>query len=64
MGGVSYEVHEAKIAAAVKAERERCAKIAEGWLETFGAYKPEHIGAHKWAADAVRNIIDNIRNEA
>ena len=29
MGGVSFKVHETKIAAAVAAERERCAAIAD-----------------------------------
>jgi hypothetical protein len=43
------------------AERERCAKIAEDWLSTFGQYKPEHIGAQTWANDAVRDIAEAIR---
>jgi hypothetical protein len=45
-------------------ERERCAKIAEKWLTTFGSYTPEHVSAHKWANDAVRDIADAIRKPA
>lgn len=47
---------------AVLAERERCAKIAEGWLATFGGYKPEVIDAQTWASDAVRDIAEAIRH--
>jgi hypothetical protein len=50
-----------RVKAAVAAERERCAKIAEEWLETFGAYTPEHVSAQKWASDAVRDIAAAIR---
>jgi hypothetical protein len=51
-----------EIARAVAAERERCAKIADGWLEHFGAHQPVAIDAQTWACDAVRDIADAIRN--
>lgn len=47
---------------AVKTERERCAEIAEDWLEISGAEKPQFITPQNWAADAVRDIADAIRN--
>ena len=47
---------------AVAAERERCAKIAENWLEIYGATQPQHIDAQTWAGDAVRDIAELIRH--
>lgn len=47
---------------ALRAERERCAKAAENWLEVYGAANPIHISARQWASDAVRDIADAIRN--
>jgi hypothetical protein len=52
---------DAEIACAVARERERCAKIAERWLADLGGYRPETISAQKWACDAIRDIIGNIR---
>jgi len=51
-----------EIEKAVAAERERCAKIAENWLEVFGATNPQVIDAQTWANDAVRDIADLIRH--
>lgn len=51
-----------EIETAVKAERDRCAKIAENWLVHFGAVQPEVIDAQTWACDAVRDIAEAIRN--
>lgn len=45
-----------------EAERERCAKIAEDWLTTFGDQKPQHVTAQTWACDAVRDIAQLIRS--
>lgn len=46
---------------AVTAERERCAMIAENWIEVYGATNPQHIDAQTWACDAVRDIAGLIR---
>lgn len=43
-------------------ERERCAKIAENWLEVYGQTSPQVIDAQTWACDAVRDIADLIRH--
>jgi hypothetical protein len=51
-----------EIAQAVATERQRCAKIAEDWIELFGARVPEHVTAQKWATDAVKDIVDAIRS--
>lgn len=45
-------------------ERERCAKIAEGWLAAWAHKNPEHVSAQKWASDAVKDIADAIRSGA
>lgn len=47
---------------ALRGERERCAKIAENWLEVYGATNPTVISPQTWACDAVRDIADAIRN--
>lgn len=49
-------------AEAIVFERERCARIAEDWLTAFANQSPAHIGAQKWASDAVRDITDAIIN--
>lgn len=51
-----------EIEKAVKAERDRCAKVAENWLEVYGATNPQHIDPQTWACDAVRDIAGLIRN--
>jgi hypothetical protein len=53
--------HKAAVAKAVSDERERCAKIAEGWLATYGKHKPEYVSAQTWAVDAVEDIAEEIR---
>jgi hypothetical protein len=52
----------ADIKNAVTAERERCAKIADGWIATFGEKNPTHVTAQKWAVDAVKDIAEAIRS--
>lgn len=52
---------EAELNAAVEAERNRCAKIAENWLEVYGGTNPAHIDARTWACDAIQDIADAIR---
>jgi hypothetical protein len=49
--------------AAREEERERCAKITEGWLEQFAERTPQYVSAQKWACDAVRDIAAAIRQE-
>jgi hypothetical protein len=46
---------------AVASERERCAKIAEGWLADCGNYNPVAVSGQAWGAGAVRDIADAIR---
>lgn len=61
--GLSEEIKKfEEIKKAVEAERERCAQIADRWLDIFGAVNPETIDAQTWACDAVRDIADRIRN--
>lgn len=40
---------------------EEAAKVADGWLEVFGAADPEFISAKTFAGDAVRDIAEAIR---
>ncbi len=50
----------------VEAERERCAKLAELWLTTFGERGPTSaaVSAQTWANDAVKDIAEAIREGA
>jgi hypothetical protein len=62
MQTTAREIAEA-VQEAIAAERERCAKIADGWLSTFGHVKPEFVTADRWAGDAVRDIAEAIRRD-
>jgi hypothetical protein len=31
-----------------------------GWLALFGEHRPDHISAHQWATDAVKDILDAV----
>lgn len=51
----------AEIAAAIEAERERAAKVADNWTKQFGAISIQHVPAQKYATDAVADIAAAIR---
>ena len=46
----------------LEALRERCAKVCDEWLNTFGTYEPTHVSAQNWANDAVKDIAGIIRH--
>jgi len=48
-------------AAVAEAEKERCAKVADGWLNEYAGFSPQYVSANKWANDAVRDIAAAIR---
>lgn len=62
-GKINGEDHpDTTIANAAKiAERARCATICEGWLEQFAKTDIKYTSAREYASDAVKDILDAIR---
>lgn len=54
----------AHIDVAIAAERERCAKVCDDWIKTFGKGSIQHVPATEYATDAVADIADLIREPA
>lgn len=56
-----FQAIAAALAEVQSAERERCARLCTGWLSIFEGHSIDHVSAGRYAADAVKDILEGIR---